>query len=166
MDETTLTSDPYLCKCWCKRGVQTRIPASAGTDCTLHLFGGYNVADDRIAWTLAARRNSEGFIAWLEQLLLVDYPTQTLCVVLDNASFHRSAAVQAAAALFAPRLQLLYLPAYSPQLNPIERYWQHLKRQVQGNRLCADQAELTQRLKQQLAFQNDPAHPRRYHVCH
>lgn len=168
MDETTLTPEPYLCKGWRKRGKgqQTCVAYPAGSRWALHLFGGYNVTDDSIAYTLAAARDSEGFIAWLEHLLRVVYPTQAVCVVLDNASFHRSAAVQAVVALFGERLRLFFLPAYSPELNPIERYWRHLKSQVLGNRMCTDKALATARIHQQFALQNDPTCPTRYALCH
>lgn len=165
MDETTLTQEPYLCKCWSRRGEQKQIPYPAGSHWAAHLFGGYNVMDNTLVTTMAAKRNTEGFAAWLEELMCHAYPTQQVCVVLDNASFHNSIAAQAYAGLFADRLTLFFLPAYSPELNPIEAYWKHLKRQVHGNHLCANQHELTARLCQELARQNDLANPQRYQLC-
>lgn len=54
---------------------------------------------------------------------------------MDNARIHTSRASQAMLGLYAERLQLVFLPKYCPFLKPIERYWQHLKYQVNVNRL-------------------------------
>ena len=32
------------------------------------------------------------------------------------------------------KIKILYLPAYSPNLNPIERLWKYMKREVMANR--------------------------------
>jgi transposase len=48
-------------------------------------------------------------------------------VVLDNAPYQRCAVVQACAQSL--RIELLYLPPYSPQLNLIERFWRFVKKQ-------------------------------------
>lgn len=47
-------------------------------------------------------------------------------VILDNAAFHKSA--KTAALIRATGAQLLYLPPYSPDLNPIEHAFANIKR--------------------------------------
>lgn len=62
--------------------------------------------------------------AWVEQLLVpVLQPGQV--VVMDNASFHKSAAI--AEMIEAAGCKLLFLPPYSPDLNKIEKFWARLK---------------------------------------
>jgi transposase len=52
-------------------------------------------------------------------------PKERLIVILDNASFHKSKEIDS---LFEKsRINLLYLPPYSPDLNPIEKKWAQLK---------------------------------------
>jgi transposase len=165
MDETALTQEPYLCKTWSKRGIQAQVKAPAGLRWTLHIFGAINLMDSTICYTLAEKRTSDSFIAWLERLMTVTYPTQNVCVVLDNASFHRSAISQAAADLFAPRLKLVFLPPHSPELNPIEPYWSHLKRRVAGNHLCAALTETETRALIHLNHQNQTKALDRYVIC-
>jgi len=49
-------------------------------------------------------------------------------VVLDNASFHRKSALEAIIKKSRRRIRLMFLPPYSPDLNPIEKSWANLKR--------------------------------------
>lgn len=55
------------------------------------------------------------------------YPYLPITFVLDNARYQKCALVQETAA--ALRIELLYLPAYSPNLNLIERFWKFVKKQ-------------------------------------
>jgi transposase len=45
---------------------------------------------------------------------------------MDNASFHKSSNLVEIANKF--DVQILYLPAYSPDLNPIEKVWANFKK--------------------------------------
>lgn len=54
---------------------------------------------------------------------------------MDNAGIHRSKVTQAFVELH-ERLSLVFLPPYTPELNPIELVWAYVKRHVLGN-FCA-----------------------------
>lgn len=69
-------------------------------------------------------------IAELLQALLDQHPEETVYVAWDNASTHEDAEVEAVVQSAAGRLVLLYLPTYSPWLNPIEMLWRHFRREV------------------------------------
>jgi len=69
--------------------------------------------------------NTQVFNAWLQETLLPVLKPGTL-LVLDNASFHRSEQTQRL--VKQAGCQLLFLPPYSPHLNPIEKLWANLKR--------------------------------------
>ena len=51
-----------------------------------------------------------------------------MTLFLDNARYQKCRLVQALAAQL--KIELIYLPAYSPNLNLIERLWRHVKQQV------------------------------------
>ncbi|MDL1885922.1 hypothetical protein FBR01_20065 [Anaerolineae bacterium CFX8] len=78
------------------------------------------------------------FIAFLEHLAFTVYPNQRLILVLDNASYHHSRATTAALAALEDRVLVIWLPKYSPFLNPIERFWLYLKNLVAANYLHPD----------------------------
>lgn len=58
--------------------------------------------------------------------LRVRHPGEPICVVLDNVPYHRAKIVRELAEGF--EIELLYLPPYSPNLNPIERLWRWVKK--------------------------------------
>lgn len=68
--------------------------------------------------------NTHRFNAWLEEKLLPKLgPGYT--IIIDNATYHYSK--QTRQLIEAAGCKLLYLPAYSPDFNPIEHYWHTLK---------------------------------------
>lgn len=69
-------------------------------------------------------------IAKLLHALLDNHPTGTVYVAWDNATTHADNEVEAVLREAAGRLVLLYLPTYSPWLNPIEMLWRHFRREV------------------------------------
>jgi len=69
--------------------------------------------------------NRAVFEAWLEGFLVPEL-REGSTLVLDNASFHRYSDIESIAEKAGHKV--LWLPAYSPDLNPIERYWAKLKK--------------------------------------
>lgn len=68
--------------------------------------------------------NGEWFLAWVEQMLIPTLSPGDV-VVLDNLGSHKGKAVRKA--LRRAGVHLLFLPPYSPDLNPIEQVFAKLK---------------------------------------
>jgi transposase len=65
-----------------------------------------------------------------------------LLVIWDGSPIHRRAEVQAVVAEAGGKIHLEPLPAYAPDLNPVEWLWKHLKRDELGNVSCLDLEQL------------------------
>ena len=68
--------------------------------------------------------DTEIFNSWVIQDLIAKLPINSV-VIMDNASFHKGVAMQKA--IEDAGHALLYLPPYSPDLNPIEKKWAQAK---------------------------------------
>jgi len=148
-----------------KIGEQKRIPATRpGTKQHRHVFGAYNWCQDTITWTTAERKNSATFISFLEELLVKQYPTGRVVLVLDNASYHKSAPVLAALSLFEHRVMVIWLPPYCSDLNPIERFWRHLKDVACANKLESNIEDVQAAVVKILNEQNNQASTLRFRV--
>jgi transposase len=148
-----------------KIGQQRRIPATRpGEKQKRHIFGGYNWVEDTITWTTAQTKNSTAFISFLEELLVKKYPTGRVILVMDNASYHKSASALAALSLFEHRVMVIWLPPYCSDLNPIERFWRFLKDNACANKLQDNIDEVVKSAEKIMTIQNNPCTDLRYHV--
>lgn len=75
-----------------------------------------------------ADANSASTRVFLEKLKEA-YPKKHIIIVLDNAPFHKLKLLR-----MMDKLTLIFLPSYSPQLNPTERFFEEL-RKVTANRI-------------------------------
>lgn len=71
--------------------------------------------------------DTEVFLSYIEQILIKELtPGQT--VVMDNINFHKNPKVKGL--IESVGCSILFLPTYSPDLNPIEQYWSKVKHQI------------------------------------
>jgi putative transposase len=89
--------------------------------------GNYHTGETVVLFKRHKRRQE---IAELLEALLDKHPTATIYVAWDNAGTHADDEVEIVVRAAAGRLVLLYLPTYSPWLNPIEMLWRHFRREV------------------------------------
>lgn len=100
-----------------------------------------------------SRRLQEAFADHLRHVGQVYPPEKAKEVVLliDNAPWHRGKPIDEALAEY-PHLKFKRLPSYSPQLNPIERFWKVLRRRATHNRLFDALADLKRSLRANLSY--------------
>ena len=80
--------------------------------------------------------NSDLFHSWVEQLLLPHLPKNSV-IVMDNATFHKRK--DTTELIEGEGHTILWLPPYSPDLNPIEQMWAWVKQKRKEWRLdCVD----------------------------
>lgn len=73
--------------------------------------------------------NTEVFNNWVEKFLIKELiPGQF--VVMDNASFHKSQ--KTIALIESVGCKIIFLPPYSPDFNPIEKFWANMKRWIRN----------------------------------
>ena len=129
VDESHFTNEPYVQRGWFRKGTQARIPTPAKRQ-SATLFGALHLRTQRFYWKRAERGTSKIFLTFLHQLHQ-RFPEALLIVILDNAKIHKSRAVKQFLKQH-PWVELEHLEPYSPEYNPIERFWLWLKAKVYG----------------------------------
>ncbi|WP_423220337.1 transposase [Azotobacter chroococcum] len=79
-------------------------------------------------------------VGFMDRFLLIG-AEQPVFVIVDGHPVHKARLVRAFVEEQAGRLKLFYLPPYSPQLNPDEQVWGHVKRSV-SRRLVQNREEM------------------------
>jgi len=140
-DEAKLELKPTMCANWQKQKEQKKIP-TPGKNQWLSAFGAVNYLTGKLTSIVQNRKRSEEFWDLLDAVL-DDYPDKEIIMVLDNATPHHSKKTyQHLLSKKYKRLHLVFLPTYSPWLNPIERFWKYMLRQITHNYLFKSLLEL------------------------
>ena len=109
---------------WTPIGKCHKIDANRGK--RLNVIGAMLSTGDLYSVAMWQTTNSVLFTEFLGQLM--NSVGKPLTVMLDNASFHKAKAVQPMLKELAQKgLMLYFLPAYSPELNRIEKFWHKVK---------------------------------------
>ena len=89
----------------------------------------------KLYWATSEHKDNVLFRAVLCQILEPSkaLPGRKVYVVIDNYRIHFAKPVLALLAAHSDQIELVTLPTYSPQLNPVERFWKHLRRKVTHN---------------------------------
>ncbi len=112
---------------WIQKGVRKEIPANSGRS-RLNLSGVIDVISHKVLVQEDKMLNAEATMSFLRKLGST-YPTKNkIHLFCDNARYYRNKAV--AKYLETSKIQLHFLPPYSPNLNPIERLWKWMKERV------------------------------------
>lgn len=106
-----------------------------------YLYGAYSPIDgDSFVWEVEGV-STKIFEAYLKGLSL-HRPGEYKLVVIDNAGFHSTKNIKVPENIF-----LINIPAYTPELNPCEQIWKHIKQRFK-NRVFSDMAAIREWLVQ------------------
>ncbi len=122
------------------RGVKPVLPYQHRFE-NFYLFGAFSPLTGHSFLLELPNCNTQGF-----QLYLNEFSKQQdqefKIIVLDNGAFHHSKSL-----VLPHNIALLFLPPYSPELNPAEKVWYYLKDQL-ANLLFKTLDELSDKLQQ------------------
>lgn len=109
---------------WAPRGQDSPGKTVEGQWETMTMIGALALDGFRGFMTVDAATSAEVFRAFVEQQLVPNLRVDDL-VVMDNLSAHRDS--EAIAAIRGCGAQVMFLPPYSPEFNPIEKAWGKIK---------------------------------------
>ncbi|WP_084064691.1 IS630 family transposase [Paenibacillus stellifer] len=129
-DESMIRSYQALQYNWFPRGKQRKVP-TYGKHEGAKLFGAINYETGQVHHREEEKADVDAFIRFLQDLLSA-YPNGKIAIILDNSRIHHATGLQPFLKEH-PRLHLVFLPPYSPNLNPVEGLWLWLKSDVVNN---------------------------------
>ena len=132
IDEAGVTTAVVRTHARAPRGQRAYGTAPAGRWRRLTVLGALGADGVAAAMTVEAATDTAVFLAFLDQVLIPELARAKpgAVVVMDNLSPHKAPAVRQR--LEAAGFELVYLPRYSPDLNPIEPMWAKVKAALRG----------------------------------
>ncbi len=152
-DEVHFQRHSSLIRMWAPKGQQPRV-LSASTRQKVGYFGALNLKTGCLLTKEAPTFNAETFGDFLSYLL--QHAQGKIHLILDNASWHKAQDLSDFFITNRERLVRIFLPPYSPELNPMERVWRVTRRQVTHNRYFESTGELRTALTSHFAKWEQP----------
>ena len=116
---------------WFERGVETPLKANSGRK-RININGALNVDNLDVIINVGDSVNAQSTIELFKKLEL-QYPyADRIVIVCDNARYYKSEMVSKY--LKYSKIELKFLPPYSPNLNLIERLWRFMNKKIRNNK--------------------------------
>ena len=128
IDECHFQQHGTRCRMWIPPEQKDPIVLHAPTRKSVAFFGGVRVNDGRFLYMQEEIFNACSFKKFLQKLHRNRGRGKKVLVILDNARYHHAKDLQPWLRKYRKSIELLYLPPYSPELNPIERLWKLTRR--------------------------------------
>lgn len=115
---------------WIRKGEKKLIPSNTGR-ARINLTGALDILSHKLHIRKDKTLNSDATIAFFTQVEAAYPSMDRVHIFCDNAAYYRNKAVTKY--LETSKIELHFLPPYSPNLNPIERLWKWMKQTVLYN---------------------------------
>lgn len=133
-DECHFQQHGSRCAMWFPPEEKDPIIFHAPTRKSKSVFGAVNTHDGRFVCQFSDVFNAATFKEFIEELVLCRQNEKMILLVLDNSRYHHAKMLNPWLEEHKKEIQLLFLPPYSPDLNPIERVWKLTRKLCTHNR--------------------------------
>ena len=118
---------------WSEKGVQPKVKCKQRKRERETAMGSFNFESGQITVTFHQKGNYQSFKRHLKKILWLYRAHSKIIMVVDNVRFHHARLLKKWL-LNKPQLEIIYLPPYSPELNPVERAWWYMRKMITHNR--------------------------------
>ena len=135
-DSTHPMLNPVISSGWIKKGAEFKVKTNSGRE-RVNINGAIEINSLNVV-SRSCKRVNKHSMRELLRAVRARHPARDkkLCLVLDNAPYNRAFQVRDLASNLG--IKLLYLPPFSPNLNPIERFWKFVKNKAIANNYFPD----------------------------
>jgi transposase len=154
-DEAGVRSDAHAGTTWAPRG-KTPIVSTTGARFGLNLISAVSRRGDFRFMGVQGRVNADVFIAFLKRL--IQGMKRPVFLIVDGHPTHKAVKVRRFVESVSQRLQLYFLPPYSPELNPDEHVWNDLKNNGIGRKVITGPDQMKREVLGHLRFLQKSPH--------
>jgi len=119
-DEGRFGLQTTLTRIWAKRGQTLNVKVKQSYE-NFYAYSSISYQDGDSFTLFLPWVNTEMMNLYLAELKLA-YPEDEILLIMDQAGWHKSKEL-----IIPDKIEIIYLPPYSPELNPVEKFWKHLK---------------------------------------
>jgi transposase len=127
-DESRFGLHPTIGRCWARKGVRVSAPVNPNYQ-NFYVYSGVSPLTGDAFSIFLPWVNTEMMNLYLAEMAAA-FPDKEIMLIWDQAGWHKSNSLKVP-----DNIVLKSLPPYSPELNPVEKLWQWLKKHVCRNRL-------------------------------
>ena len=106
--------------CWCRQGVRPSVPCHHIREYR-YVYGAVEPLTGDSSFLIMPYCNTDCMNVFLEHLSS-SYPEDHVVLVCDGAAWHKSSKLNAF-----PNIEIMFIPPYTPEMNPIEQIWRELR---------------------------------------
>ena len=128
-----MSNTATLSSTWAPVGEQPVISCKQAKKERVTGFGSVNPLTGQLVAGFAQKGNATTFKKHLRAILRACKGKRKIIVYVDNVRYHHAKALRPFLEAH-PELEIRYLSAYSPDLNPIERVWWYMRKSITHNR--------------------------------
>lgn len=132
-DEFSLSNTATVSYRWSIKGKQPKVHCKQRRRERQTVFGTVNQDSGQIVISFSDKGNSLTFKKHLKKVVRA-YKGKKIILVLDNVRYHHALRLKPFLHEHENHLELMFLPPYSPDLNPIERVWWFMRKRITHNR--------------------------------
>lgn len=144
-DESMIRDYQAISQTWFLKGKQRIIP-TYGKHQGVKLLGTLNYETGEIFCIESTKYDAKVFLDFLKKVI-EKYPAGKTVMILDNARIHHAKLIQPFLEQNKNKIELVFLPPYSPDLNLIECLWKWLKERVINNVFYKSVSEIRANVK-------------------
>ena len=155
-DAAHIRSDHHAGRTWARKG-ETPVVEATGARHGMSLISAIT-SKGRMRFMIKEKGgvNADVFIEFLRRLLIG--ATRAIFLIVDRGPAHRAKKTKAFVETLGGRLRLFYLPPYSPDRNPDELVWKHLKADTVGRMVVTGKADFKSKVVSSMrSLQKNPA---------
>lgn len=125
--------------CWCKTGIRPLVPCHHIREYR-YAYGAVEPLTGESCFLIMPYCNTDCMNVFLDHLSKT-YPTDKIILVCDGAAWHKAKALN-----IPENIKLVFIPPYTPEMNPIEQIWKEIRKRGFRNEIFPTLAKVVDRL--------------------